>query len=254
MPDLPYLILFAIAGVVAGIINTLAGSGSLITLPIFMFLCGLPADIANGTNRVGIIFQSAIGLRGFQKSAKVNYENSTWIVAPAVLGALIGAWLASEMSAKQMKLVIGGLMVVMLAVLLINPKRWIRESDPETRNNKRALSILIYFAIGIYGGFIQAGVGIFLLAAIVLVSKYSLKDGNGIKLLVILAFAIPTLAVFCWHNQVHFGYGIAMAVCQSIGAVLGVKFATKVPNANVWIHRLLIAILIVAAAKIFLFS
>ena len=104
-----------------------------------------------------------------------------------------------------------------------------------------------------YGGFIQAGVGIFLLAAAVLVSKYSLKDGNAIKLLVILAFAIPTLAIFCWHDQVHFGYGIAMAVFQSLGAVLGVRFATRVSNANLWIHRLLIVILIAAATKIFLF-
>ena len=248
------LILFAIAGVLAGVINTLAGSGSLITLPIFMFVCGLPANIANGTNRVGVIFQSAIGLRGFQKSKNVEFAGASWIVIPAIVGALIGAWLASEMSAKQMEIVIGGLMVAMLIVLLVNPKRWIRESDVEARNNKSFFSVAIYFAIGVYGGFIQAGVGIFLLAAIVLVSKYSLKEGNGIKLLVVLGFAIPTLAVFAYNNQVHFGFGIAMAIFQSFGAVLGVWFATKVPNANVWIHRLLILILVVAATKIFFFQ
>lgn len=248
------LALFAAAGILAGVINTLAGSGSLITLPIFMFVCGLPADIANGTNRIGVIFQSAIGLRGFQKSGQVEYENVSWIVVPATIGALIGAWLASGMNDRQMTLVIGGLMVVMLFILLINPKRWIQESDSSARDNKSWISILAYFAIGVYGGFIQAGVGIFLLAAVVLISKYSLKEGNGIKLLVILAFAIPTLAVFAYHNQVHFGFGVGMAVCQSIGAVVGVWFATKVPNANVWIHRLLILILVVAATKIFFFS
>ena len=248
------LALFVVAGIMAGVINTLAGSGSLITLPIFMFLCGLPANIANGTNRVGVIFQSAIGLYGFQKSGKVEYKNVWWIVVPAVIGSLVGAKLASEMDAKQMMYTIGGLMVVMLVVLLINPKRWIRESDPSSRDNKSWFSILSYFAIGIYGGFIQAGVGIFLLAAVVLISKYSLKEGNGVKLLVILAFAIPTLGVFVYHDQVHFGFGLAMAVCQSIGAVLGVWFATKVPNANVWIHRLLILILVVAATKIFFFN
>jgi len=247
------LILFVLAGILAGVINTLAGSGSLITLPIFMLVCGLPANIANGTNRVGVIFQSAIGLYGFRKSGKVEYENVSWLVTPAIVGALIGAWLASEMSADQMNWVIGGLMVVMLFVLLINPKRWIQESDSSSRNNKSWVSILTYFAIGIYGGFIQAGVGIFLLASIVLISKYSLKEGNGIKLLIILAFAIPTLAVFVYHNQVHIGFGLGMAVCQSIGALLGVWFATKVPNANVWIHRLLILILIAAATKIFFF-
>jgi len=250
----PTWLLFAIAGITAGVINTLAGSGSLITLPIFMFLCGLPANVANGTNRVGAIFQSAIGLYGFRKSGKVDYQDSAWIVVPAIIGALIGAWLASEMSAKQMEIVIGGLMVVMLVVLTANPKRWLRESDASTRNNRRLVSVLSYFAIGIYGGFIQAGVGIFLLIALVLVSKYSLKEANGVKMLVILGFAIPTLCVFAYNNQVHFGYAFAMAGFQSIGAVIGVRFATRVPNANVWIHRLLIVILISAATKIFFFS
>jgi len=251
--DVATWILFAVAGVVAGVINTLAGSGSLVTLPIFMFVCGLPPNIANGTNRVGIIFQTIVGIRGFQKSGSVDYEGSVWLVVPAVVGAMMGAWLASEMSADQMRYVIGVLMVVMLLVLLVNPKRWIQESDSVNRNNASWLSIGIYFVIGVYGGFIQAGVGIFLLAAAVLVSKYSLKDGNAIKLLVILAFAVPALVIFCWHGQVHFGYGIAMAVFQSLGAVLGVRFATRVPNANVWIRRLLILILITAATKIFLF-
>lgn len=247
-------LLFAVAGVTAGIINTLAGSGSLITLPIFMFLCGLPADVANGTNRVGAIFQSAIGLHGFRKSGKVNFDGAGWIVVPAIIGALLGAWLASGMNARQMTNVIGGLMVVMLVVLTINPKRWLRESDAAIRNNKNPISILTFFAIGIYGGFIQAGVGVFLLLALVLVSKYSLKEANGVKMLVILGFAVPTLAVFAWNNQVRFGYAFVMAGFQSIGAVIGVRFATQVPNANIWIHRLLIVILIAAATKIFFFS
>lgn len=247
-------LLFAIAGITAGVINTLAGSGSLITLPIFMFLCGLPAEVANGTNRVGAIFQSAIGLHGFRKSGKVDYRNAGWIVIPAISGALLGAWLASGMNDQQMTNVIGGLMVVMLVVLTVNPKRWLRESDPSSRNNKRAASVITYFAIGIYGGFIQAGVGILLLIALVMVSKYSLKEANGVKLMVIFGFSIPVLGVFVLNNQVRFGYAFAMAGCQAIGAVIGVRFATRVPNANVWIHRLLILILIVAATKIFFFT
>ena len=86
-----------------------------------------------------------------------------------------------------------------------------------------------------------------------MVSKYSLKEANGVKMLVILGFAIPTLGVFILNKQVHFGFAFAMAGFQSIGAVLGVRFATRVPNANAWIHRLLIVILIAAATRIFFF-
>ena len=246
-------LLFAFAGIVAGIVNTLAGSGSLLTLPIFMFVCGLPANLANGTNRVGVVIQSAVGLRGFQRTGSVDYHRSSWIVVPAVCGAILGAWLASEMTEQQMSNFIGGLMAVMIIVLSVNPKRWIVESNSEARNNTTLVSIATYFAIGMYGGFIQAGVGILLLAANVLVSKYSLKEGNGIKLLVVFAFAIPSLIVFALNSQIHFGFGIAMALFQSIGALMGVRFATSVPDANVWIHRLLLLVLFAATAKIFLF-
>lgn len=243
---------FCAAGVLAGIINTLAGSGSLITLPIFIFVCGLPAPVANGTNRIGVILQSAVGLHGFRKTGTTDFSGTSWLVIPSIIGALIGSRIAVGISEQAMNYTIGGLMVFMLLVLLVNPKRWIQETQAELARNKSPLSILVFFLIGIYGGFIQAGVGIFLLAGLVLISRYSLSAGNGIKLLIVLAYGIPTLLLFFWYNQVHVVYGLLMAVFQALGAWLAVKFVARVPNANVWIHRLLILIVAVSAAKFFL--
>ena len=113
------------------------------------------------------------------------------------------------------------------------------------------MTIMGFFLIGIYGGFIQAGIGIFLLAAMVLGARYSLVASNGIKLLIVFIFNIPTLFIFFYYNQVHVGLGLTMAVFQAIGAVLGVKTISKLPNANVWIHRLLIVIVIASAIKFF---
>lgn len=242
-------IMVILAGILTGIINTLAGSGSLITLPIFIFLCGLPAPVANGTNRIGALFQSATGVYGFWKSGVANFSASQWLVVPAILGAMLGAWIATTLDKESMFQAIGFLMVFMLVVLIVNPRRWIRESDASSSQNKRPLSIFIFFVIGIYGGFIQAGVGIMLLAGLVLMARYNLITANSIKLLIVLLFNIPVLAIFLWYNQVDIGWGVVMAICQSIGAVIGVRFAARVPNANVWIHRLLIIIVCVSAIR-----
>lgn len=244
-------LIFIAAGIITGVINTLAGSGSLITLPIFIFLCGLPAPIANGTNRIGALIQSAVAVRTMKNKGVLAFEGTIWLVAPAIVGAIVGSQIAASFNEQMMNYTIGGLMVFMLLVLLVNPKRWIRESDVDHSKLKSPLSILVFFLIGVYGGFIQAGVGIFLLAGLVLVSGYSLKEGNGVKLLIVFAFSIPALIVFFIHNQVHIGYGLAMAVFQSIGAWLAVRFVVNVPNANVWIHRLLILIVAAAAVKFF---
>jgi len=242
-------LLFGFAGVFTGIINTLAGSGSLITLPIFIFICGLPAPIANGTNRIGVLIQSGVGILAFRKTGGVSFKYTLWLIIPTIAGAIAGSLIAASFNEKLMNYTIGGLMVFMFFVLLINPKKWIRESDPDPAKNRSWQSLLVFFGIGLYGGFIQAGVGLFLLAGLVLAARYSLKDANAIKLLIVFCFSIPALVIFLLNNQVHIGFGLSMAVFQSIGAMIGVRFASKVPNANIWIHRLLILIVLVSASK-----
>jgi uncharacterized membrane protein YfcA len=243
------MILFAVAGVVTGVVNTLAGSGSLITLPIFVFVCGLPAPVANGTNRIGVIMQTVTGLVAYRGSAHMNLDGASWPVVSALVGSLVGSRIAVGLDDETMNLVLGILMLVMLVILLVRPSRWIHEMPVDHNRSRSPLAVGVFFLIGVYGGFIQAGVGIFLLAALVLISRYTLSSGNAVKLLIVAAFSLPTLAIFLWYDQVHFGYGLAMAFFQSIGAWLGVKYIVPMPRADVWIHRLLIVIVALAAAK-----
>ncbi len=243
------LILFLLAGVGTGIINTLIGSGSLITLPIFVFMCGLPADVANGTNRIGVFFQSLVGYYSFKKQAPSDPPGTIWLVIPCILGAVVGARLATDLDTKTMNTFIGFLMVAMLAVLLINPKRWLRETQASAQNSRKPLVLVLFFIIGIYAGFIQAGSGVFLIIALVLGAKYSLSQTTGVKLLIIFLLCIPALIIFTLSDDIHLGFGLMMAVAQSIGAIVGVRFVVKVPNADKWIHRLLILIIIASASK-----
>ena len=183
-----YLLLF-MGGTIAGVINTLAGNGSTITL-FLLITFGLPANIANGTNRIGILFQSIIATQTFAKSERFKplIKESWWIIALAIPGGIGGAIFASTMDTDLLKTVIGILMVVMFFIILIKPKRWLRETDSQ-ENRKTLLNLILFVAIGFYAGFIQMGMGLFFLAIMVLGAKYSLVDANILKITGILVEA-----------------------------------------------------------------
>lgn len=243
-------LLFVTVGILTGVINTLAGSGSLVTLPILIFLCGLPPTAANGTNRIGAFLQSLVGAVALWREKKSVFHASQWVVAPAILGAILGAIAAVRASDQAMMLAIGLLMLVMFIVLLVDPVRWLRESEQDPTRMRHPVSWLIFAAIGFYGGFIQAGVGIFLLAGLVLAARYSLKDANAIKLSVTAALSIPSLLIFIWKNQIHFGFGITLAIFQVIGALLAVWLVKRVPNISLWIYRLLLLMVILSGLEL----
>lgn len=246
-----YVYLFALlAGVLAGIINTLAGSGSLITLPMLIFL-GLPANVANATNRVGVVVQNVVGIGTLRHEGRLSLRGAWWLVGPAVLGSIPGAWLAANLDAKAMNQAIGVVMVLMLGVILLEPSRWLRQESALKPGRPSPLALAGFFALGVYGGFIQAGVGVLLLAAMVLGVGYNLVEANGIKLVIVLGLALTALLVFISRGQVAWGVGALMAAGQSAGAWLAARFAARSENANLWVRRLLIVVVVASILKLF---
>lgn len=243
--------LIALAGVLAGIINTLAGNGSVVTLSLLLFL-GLDPRIANGTNRIGAITQTGTALLTFGNGGKVQLlaSKSIYFILITLVGALIGAKVATDIDKDLLERVIGGLMIVMLGIILIKPKRWLRETSFE-QNINTPLNFIIFFAIGLYAGFIQMGMGIMFLAVLVLRANFSLIDANIIKLLIVFIIIIPVLLIFVVANQVNWQLGLTLAIGQSIGAWLAAKFALEHPKASTWVHRLLILMVVVAIIKLF---
>lgn len=240
---LDYSLLLLIS-ILVGFINTLVGSGSLVMLPI-LFGFGLPGHVANGTNRVAVVVQSLIGSLTFFRKKKFSFWQSRWVIIPCLIGAQFGVELATRVPPDGIKSFVGILMILMLFVILINPKRWFKEESLEAyQNSKKPLVMLMMFAIGFYGGFIQAGVGIFLLMGLVLGVKYSLGQANAIKLIIVALYAVPVLIRFAISDQVDWFLGGFTAVGQGFGAYLGARFATSNPNANVWIYRLLVTIVL----------
>jgi len=246
MPITTYIAV-VIAGIFAGFINTLAGSGSLITLPILIF-AGLPANIANGTNRVAILFQNIVGVSSFRRRKVLDGRGTLILSIPAVTGAVLGSRIAVDLDEIMMRKVIGAIMLLMVVVILFNPKRWLEGELDRMEGYPKAYQYLIFFAIGVYGGFIQAGVGIFLLSALVLGVGYNLVGANAVKVGIVMFFTIFSLLVFSGNHQVDWKIGLVLAAGNMIGAWLGAK--TAVDKGAVWIRRLLILVVIVSAAKL----
>jgi uncharacterized membrane protein YfcA len=213
-----------ITGFAAGLINTLAGSGSLVTLPILILL-GLPANVANATNRVGVLVQSVVAVATFRRSGALDAAGAWFLVAPSVLGSLLGARLAVDLDELLLRRIIGALMVVLLAIMLVRPQRWLAEVG--ARRARPWLEVPLFFVIGIYGGFLQVGVGIFLLAALVLGAGFNLVGANAMKNVLVAAFTAAALVVFVAHGQVEWTLGLLLAAGQGIGAWVAARLAVQ---------------------------
>ena len=236
------------AGFAAGFVNTLAGSGSLITLPLLIFM-GLPATVANGTNRVAILVQNIVAVSSFRRQNMLDWRSGLSLAGPAALGALLGARIAVNMDNVMMERVIGALMVAMIGVILARPRRWLQMHATAREPPSTSGRLLTFFAIGVYGGFIQAGVGIFLLAGLVLSGQYDLLRGNAVKVLIVLCFTLVAMPVFVSNGQVNWEIGLTLALGTASGAWVAAR--TAVARGNRFVRWVLLGALLFSAANLF---
>ena len=242
-----YLVVVAV-GIVAGIINTLAAGGSLLTLPVLMAL-GLPPNMANGTNRIAIFLQNVVGVRQFHKEKVMDFPSGFRVGIPAAAGAIAGAFIAVNLNDEVMKLAIAGVMILVFFLILLKPNRWIHshESHPPI---PYWLQVIVFFFVGVYGGFIQAGVGFFLLTSLVLGSGFELVKANALKLLIILLYTPLALLIFFMNGDVNLWIGLVLAVGNMTGAWIGTKIAVK--WGAVLIRYFVLVAILVASTKLIL--
>lgn len=225
--NLWFTLLLLAAGLAAGFVNTLAGGGGLFTLAALL-LMGIPADIANGTNRVSVAAQSIEGVRGFNRHLPLDRSDMRAILLPTLCGSLIGSLVASWLPVWLLKPLLLGTMISMALVLLLRPALM----TPGMNEKPKRLSHspggwLALFAAGLYGGFVQGGVGFLLLFALVGVLRYSLLAGNALKLVCTGIFGTVALAVFAVRGQVLWLPGLIITVGTLVGVRLSVNFAVR---------------------------
>ncbi len=249
--SLLHLFLLVIAGVIAGFVNTLAGGGSFLTLPALMML-GMPADVANGTNRVGVLIQSLAGVKGFDRHGMFDRAAVVSVLAPTLTGALAGAVTASYLPTTILKPVLLVTMILMAVVMVVKPSV---VSPPEGTVPKRPSEspsgyAWLFFA-GLYGGFIQAGVGFILLVALSGALRYDLIRANALKMACTALFSIVALSVFVLRDQVQWLPGLVLALAQVIGVQLSVRFALRVSQT---VLRWLLLVMVIAVSVAAWFS
>ena len=234
------------SGLIAGFVNTLAGGGSLLTIPALIFV-GLPSTIANATNRVAIVLQSLAGSAGFYRERQLSVREALGLGIPSLLGSLLGALVAARIPQRIFDPILGFLLIGIGATLFVKPRK--KEDDGTQRPAPRVGVFAAFLAIGFYGGFIQAGVGFFLIAAITWSIGHDLVRTNALKMAVALVYSVVSLLVFMGHGEVMWFPGLVLAAGNVAGALIGVRFAVKRGAAVVrWI---IVAAVIASALKLF---
>jgi uncharacterized membrane protein YfcA len=247
MPDwLLYLILLG-SGLAAGALNVVAGGGSFLTLPVLIFL-GLPPGVANGTNRIGIVLQNAGAVWGFHRHRVLAWPWALKASVPACLGSLLGTWAALMVSDEAFKKILAFLMVGVSLWTLLAPMEAGAEPKPASAPRKVALA-LAFFVVGVYGGFVQAGVGFLILAATSF-AGFDLVRGNAVKVFSILLFTVLSLALFAWSGKVDWPVGLVLAVGYVIGGLVGVHLT--VLKGHRWVRGVVTVAVIAFAVKLWI--
>ncbi|MDD1781323.1 sulfite exporter TauE/SafE family protein [Enterovibrio sp. ZSDZ35] len=225
--SLGFGVLLVVLGFLAGIINTLAGGGSNLTIPALIVL-GMPAEVANATNRVGVLMQSVSGIAGFRHHDRLETSDLVGILIPMLGGGLVGASAAAWLPSDIIKPLLLGTMLLMAFIMLIKPSVIAPDPDVPFRKVKDTpVSWIGLTVAGFYGGFVQAGVGFVLIAALCGTLRYDLVRGNALKLVCTLAFTSVSLVIFIWQDLILWLPGLLLALGSMVGAWLAVKFAIK---------------------------
>jgi uncharacterized membrane protein YfcA len=234
------------AGLAAGFLNTVAGGGSVISIPVLTEIVG--ASVANGSLRVAILMQNIVGASGYARGGAMPWRAAAPLILPVVIGAVGGAWVATEVSADVMRRAFAVAVVLVALSVLIKPSRWVAVSEPALGEPLRSL---VFVAIGFYGGFVQAGVGFPLLAGLVLGMGLGLVKGNATKVLLILCYSPLVLLLFVGASQVDWTAGLVLGAGSMGGAYAASRMAVK-EGATRWIRWVLVLAALGAAARMLL--
>ncbi len=250
MIDSFYFLIVIIIGLVSGFLNTVAGGGSLITLPILIFM-GLPSNVANASNRIGIIFQSMSAVKGYQSKGISVYPYSLFLGVSALLGALLGAKIAVDMTGEVFNKILAVIMILVVLTIVFKPinKAGILTEKMSAKN--QFIGILIFFFLGIYGGFIQAGVGFLMIITLTSLNNFTLVKSNSAKVLVVLIYTSAAVAVFAYEGIINWKYGLMLAVGNSIGGWFASRWS--VDKGDVWVKRFIFITVIALAIKLWFF-
>ena len=222
------VIILLICGVIAGFINTVAGGGSLLTLPILIFM-GLPSNIANGTNRIAIFMQNIFSISGYKSRGVSDFKYSSWLSVSALIGSIIGAKIAININEDMFNKILSVVIIIVVLSIIYNKKPFNINSE-NISIEKKIISVIMFFFIGIYGGFIHAGVGFLILSILSNYNGIQLSKANSIKVFVVFVYTFFALIVFIMENKINWILGINLGIGNSIGGWIASRWSYNKPD------------------------
>ncbi|MBN1339552.1 MAG: sulfite exporter TauE/SafE family protein [Bacteroidales bacterium] len=242
------VLILLLAGFAVGFVNTIAGGATIISLSALMFM-GMPLNVANGTHRIAAAFQTMASVAVFARKGVMDFRKGVRLGIPATAGSVLGAILAIEVDEALFSKIVGIVMIFMMLLLIFKPGMWLKPDAALLSKPVSFLQVLIFFALGFYGGFIYIGIGYFLLAALVLNAGYELVRANAIKVLIVLMYVPLSLVVYIWGGMVDYTAGFVLAAGQVTGAYFGAR-AVVVRGAG-FIRWFMIIVILITVARIF---
>ena len=217
-------LILVFVGLMAGAINTLGGGGSLLTLPALIFL-GLPPSIANASNRIGILFSSISATTGYASKGVMNFPFNIYLGFSALFGSLLGAKIAIEIDGLLFNKILSILMIIVLLLIVFKPSNTQNNFVEKLHGKHLLISILIFFLIGIYGGFINAGIGIIIMFFLNSFNNLSLVKSNATKVSVVSIYTFAAVLFFAYNNKIDWEAGFVLATGTIVGAWLASRWS-----------------------------
>lgn len=238
--------LLLLAGFFSGAVNTVAGGGSILTLPALM-LAGLPPDVANGSNRVGVLMQTLSAHYDFRRNGVVIEASFPLrqILVPTIAGAAVGALSASAIPRHALQPILLGALLLMTFAFAFRPAL-LEPDEQEVPLTPKEVprGQLALFAAGVYGGFLQAGSGFVFLAILSGMLRHPLRTANAAKIGIIGLYSIVSLSIFAMAGQIDWVLGVVCGLGAVSGSIVGVRFAV---HARPKVLRLVVVAAVMAA-------
>jgi uncharacterized membrane protein YfcA len=244
-----YVLLIAV-GFAVGFINTVAGGGSLLSLPVLIFL-GLPPSVANGTNRVAIVIQTATAVAGFKSKGVSTFPFNMYLGVSALVGAIIGARIAVDVDGALFNRILAIIMVTVIVIIIFKPKTNLQNIQERLTGKYLWIGIIAFFFFGIYGGFINAGLGFILILFLHYVNHMTLVRANATKVAVVFIYMLSALVVFALNDKVNWFIGLVLAVGNAGGAWIASRYSVK--KGDKFIRLFLVIMVAVMAVKLWFF-
>jgi uncharacterized membrane protein YfcA len=243
------IVIIVITGFVAAFLNTVGGGGSLFSVPILTFM-GIPITSANATSRVALLFQNIFAVGGFKsKGVELPWPYSLYLGLSSFGGGLIGSFLASQVRDEIFSKIFVSVMILSVALIIFDPFK--SKGDEDLSFKSQVIGSICFFFIGIYGGFVQAGIGFIVIAVLSLVNNLNLIKSNYVKVFAAIVYTGVSVAVFAWQGKIIWISGLVL----SIGHAMGGWYASRwgVDKGEVWIKRMMIISILAMAIKLWFF-